>query len=127
MVVSKARAARPAPRRDLGPQRTKGETVPPVNTLKLMEHLGPTEAARRLGTSTTTLHKVKKHGLASKVIEVASEGELRKIVEGVQPAAAAPPVPAVSKQFISLLMKIEGDLLDSSRRVAEMRKVLEAP
>jgi len=92
-----------------------------------MEHLGPTEAARRLGTSTTTLHKVKKHGLASKVIEVASEGELRKIVEGVQPAAAAPPVPAVSKQFISLLMKIEGDLLDSSRRVAEMRKVLEAP
>ena len=57
----------------------KGETVPPVSVLKLMDAVGPSRASRLLGVSTTTLHKVRKHGLVSKVIEVAAHGALRDI------------------------------------------------
>ena len=74
--------------------RTKGAVVPPIHTLRLMDVVGPTRAARDLGTSTTTLYKAQKHKLVSRVIEVAAEGVLRSIgtTSGSAPSHLAPRV-----------------------------------
>lgn len=57
----------------------KGETATPDATLKLIEALGITRAARLIGTSTTTLHKARKQGIVSKVVEVAATAKLNEL------------------------------------------------
>lgn len=52
--------------------RVKGEATEANDTLKLLQFLGVTKAARALGVSTTTLHKARNEGVVSKVIEVAA-------------------------------------------------------
>jgi len=54
--------------------RQKGEAVSPTNTMRLIKSLGVTAAARKLGVSTTTLHKARRTSLVSRVVEVAAEG-----------------------------------------------------
>lgn len=77
--------------RTMQAERIKGETVQPKRTLALLETVGVSKASRALGVSTTTLHKARKLGLVSKVIEVAADGELQRI-GGRQPAHQAPVV-----------------------------------
>lgn len=70
------------------PERTKGEAVTPVATLRLIDKVGVTAAHRLLGISTTTLHKARKpDAVVSRVIELASEAELRKLQEEGSAAA----------------------------------------
>lgn len=57
----------------------KGETAKPQHTLELMTALGPTRAAKLLGTSTTTLYKAQRSGVVSKVIEVAAEAKMHEL------------------------------------------------
>ena len=70
--------------------RIKGETVTPTATWALMDAVGPSRASRLLGVSTTTLHKTRKHGLVSKVIEVAAHGALRDIGGDTAPSSVMP-------------------------------------
>lgn len=54
--------------------RVKGDLVPPTYILKLMEHAGPTAAAKEIGTTPGTLHKGRNAGVVSRVYEVAARG-----------------------------------------------------
>lgn len=64
---------------ELHTERVKGEVVRPTATLKVIEQMGVTRAARAIGTSTTTLHKARKSGaVVSRVIEVAAQSLLRE-------------------------------------------------
>lgn len=74
-------------------ERLKGETVEPIETLKLMRLLGVTKTAHRLGVSTTTLHKARSQSVVSRVIEVAAAGEMLREQRGkvTQKPAETPP------------------------------------
>lgn len=61
----------------------RGETVPPVNILKLVGTLGVTGASRAIGVSTTTIQTARKKNEASKVIEIAAAGVLTGIANGI--------------------------------------------
>lgn len=61
----------------------RGETVPPVNILKLVSTLGVTGASRAIGVSTTTIQTARKKNEASKVIEIAAAGVLTGIANGI--------------------------------------------
>lgn len=88
--------AKSAPR---APERTKGETVPPVAVLQLIDKVGVTVAHRMLGISTTTLHKARKTGaVVSRVIELASEAKLRELE---QDGGAARPVSAAAPRVVT--------------------------
>ncbi len=54
----------------------RGEFVPPVATLRVIQGLGVTEAADALGISTTRLHNARKKGAVARVVEIAAEGLL---------------------------------------------------
>lgn len=94
-VVKTGRTPRPTRAKVEKPTRDKGEIVPPLRTLQLVSVMGVTRASKELGVSMTTLHKARKNGYVSKVIEVASDGVLRAI--GAEPAMhthiAPPPAP----------------------------------
>lgn len=79
---SKTKTKKAAP-----PQRVKGETVAPTNTLLLVQRVGVTRAHRELGVSTTTLHKARKQGVVSRVVEIAATATLAQLGK---PAEAAP-------------------------------------
>lgn len=104
----------------------RGETVPPVNILKLVSTLGVTGASRAIGVSTTTIQTARKKNEASKVIEIAAAGVLTGIANGIlngkglseaapkpthvaagevlnPPPARAPMVPHISGHVVFLL------------------------
>lgn len=72
-VAGKKRAATAAPK-----ERVKGALVKPEFTLKLMEHIGPTAAAKEIGTTPGTLHKARNAGTISQPLEVAARGVWRE-------------------------------------------------
>lgn len=55
-------------------KRVKGDLVPPDYVLRLMEHAGPTAAAKAIGVTPGTLHKGRNAGAVSKSLEVAARG-----------------------------------------------------
>lgn len=61
-------------------RRKKGVTVEPIQMLRLMEAVGPSQAARDLGVSTTLLHNAKRDGYVSKSVEIAAAAVLRDVV-----------------------------------------------
>lgn len=61
----------------------RGEFIPPVATMKLYKELGPTAAAKALGTSTTRLYNARRKGEVSATLERAAEGILQN-----QPSAS---------------------------------------
>lgn len=67
---AKKRQAPPAKRNE----RTKGDIVTPDYTFRLMEHLGPTEAARKIGVTPGTLFKARQVNVISRPFEVAARG-----------------------------------------------------
>jgi len=69
-------------------ERLKGETVPPINIVQLMQSMRVKDVADHIGTSSTTLHKAVKHGYVSKSLEVAAGGILRELKAGTPPAGA---------------------------------------
>jgi hypothetical protein len=75
-------------------ERVKGTLVPPEFTVKLMEHVGPTAAAKAIGTTPGTLHKARNAGMISMPLEVAAKGIWREQgyadMEAAQSAPAAP-------------------------------------
>ncbi len=99
--------------------REKGETVSPVKTMQLLSVMGVSRAARALGVSTTTLHKVRKNNLVSKVIEVASEGELRRIAdESGSPGAITAPQPR--EETVAFLLEVgvsKRDVVEQMARI----------
>lgn len=62
--------------------RVKGETALPTETLKLVKRVGVTRAHTMLGVSTTTLHKARRSGEVSRVVEIAAKGVLPTLQEG---------------------------------------------
>jgi len=60
-------------------ERKKGEAVKPLATMKLYDAVGPTKAAKLIGTSTTTLYKARSNNHVSKVIELAAESKLKEL------------------------------------------------
>jgi hypothetical protein len=70
------------------PARVKGETVSPTNTLLLIDRIGVTRAHREIGVSTTTLHKARKSGVVSRVVEIAAAAALQNL--GAPARATAP-------------------------------------
>lgn len=70
--------------------RVKGETVTPTNTLLLIQRIGVTRAHRELGVSTTTLHKARKSGVVSRVVEIAASAALSNLGAIAQPTGPMP-------------------------------------
>ncbi len=77
-MTKKAKGPTP-PRPIARKEQAKGIVVAPTFTIKLMEALGPSRAARELSTTTTTLHRARNTGKVSGIFEVAAEGLLRKL------------------------------------------------
>lgn len=77
-------------------ERVKGSLVSPEFTLKLMEHVGPTAAAKHIGTTPGTLHKARNAGMISQPLEVAARGVWREHGYGDMEAARAEPAPRTS-------------------------------
>lgn len=68
-AAAKTQAA--APKRK---ERVKGDIVKPDYLLRLMEHMGPTAAAKEIGTTPGTLHKARNAHAVSRPLEVAARG-----------------------------------------------------
>lgn len=79
---------RPATQRKV---RVKGTLVTPEFTLKLMEHIGPTAAAKAIGTTPGTLHKARNAATISQPLEVAARGVWHE--QGFQAMEAAQTAP----------------------------------
>jgi hypothetical protein len=79
----RAKAETPKPKIE----RTKGDLVPPDYVLRLMEHVGPTAAAKMIGTSPGTLHKARSANIVTRPFEMAARGIWHE--EGYE--ALAPP------------------------------------
>jgi hypothetical protein len=90
------------------------QTVEPTNVVKLMEALGPTRAAARLGVSTTLLHKSRKEGEVNKVVETAAAYALEHVAE--KPAIPAPR--AVRGKESLFLIAVPTDKAETLQRVA---------
>lgn len=56
--------------------------VTPQCVVKLMEAIGPTRAADRLGVSTTLLHKARKENEVNRVVEIAAANILEHLGDG---------------------------------------------
>lgn len=93
-----ATRTKPKPKVKDPAERTKGETVPPTKTLRLMDTIGASRTSRMLGVSTTTLFKAKKFGFVSRVIEVAAEGALASLAG--PPTTTTLGVPAKRQAFL---------------------------
>lgn len=85
-IAGKKRGATAAPR-----ARVKGALVKPEFTLKLMEHIGPTAAAKEIGTTPGTLHKARNANMISQPLEVAARGVWREQGYGDMETAQAAP------------------------------------
>lgn len=86
-AAGRKRGSSPAPK-----ERVKGALVQPEFTLKLMEHIGPTAAAKQIGTSPGTLHKARNAGMISQPLEVAARGVWREQGYSDMEAARVEPV-----------------------------------
>lgn len=78
-VINQRKSVAPPVKVSKVAERQKGEIVTPERTLQLVKTVGVTEASRKLGVSTTTLHKARKQNSVSRVIEVAADGLLAKM------------------------------------------------
>lgn len=88
--------AKGAPATKAQKERVKGTLVAPEYTLKLMEHVGPTAAAKMIGTTPGTLHKARNANTISQPLEVAARGVWREQGYADMEAAQAAPVPRTS-------------------------------
>lgn len=86
-AAGRKRGTAPVPK-----ERVKGALVQPEFTLKLMEHIGPTAAAKQIGTTPGTLHKARNAGMISQPLEVAARGIWREQGYSDMEAARAEPV-----------------------------------
>lgn len=71
--------------------RIKGETVKPDYVLRLMDHVGPTAAAKQIGTTPGTLHKGRNADAISTPYEVAARGIWHEL--GLSVVESVPPAP----------------------------------
>lgn len=93
------------------------QTVEPNNVVKLMEAIGPTRAAAKLGVSTTLLHKSRKEGEVNKVVESAAAYALEHIADA--PLIAPVPTPRAVRGKESLfLIAVPSDKAETLQRVA---------
>lgn len=60
---------------------TRRHTVVPQNTIRLMEAVGATRAAAKLGVSTTLLHKARKDGVINQVVDIAAAHALEHLTD----------------------------------------------
>lgn len=92
------------------PTRSKGETVVPSATLALVQKVGVTRASKEIGVSTTTLHKARKGGIVSKVVEIAAARALEHLGDhpgATPPAARLASIPAPPPQGDTILFLLE--------------------
>jgi hypothetical protein len=78
-------AKKPASKPQASPSRRA--TVPPVNVIKLMDEIGGTRTAAKLGVSTTLLYKAKNENSISQVVESAAAHALATLGQSERPTA----------------------------------------
>lgn len=82
MAKKSVKAASKPPRRHM---------VPPVNVIKLMDEIGGTRTAGKLGVSTTLLYKAKKEGAINQVVETAAAHALEHLGSPQRPTSPGAP------------------------------------
>lgn len=88
-IATKSRQATHQPK-----ARIKGAIVTPDFALRLMEHIGPTAAAKEIGTTPGTLHKARNARAITQSLEVAARGVwLEHGYGAMEQAQAEPPAP----------------------------------
>lgn len=107
--------------RHLTSPRVKGETASPAAAMALVDKIGVTRAAKEIGTSTTTLHKARKAGVISKVVEVAASHALEHLgdVQTAPIAVSRPTNGGRKPEPTLLLIEVAADKAPAIRRVAE--------
>lgn len=100
---------------------TRRHMVAPVNVIKLMDEIGGTRTAAKLGVSTTLLYKAKKENAINQVVEIAAQGALSNL-GGVHHPAHAGPGPAFGTAprsgEVAFLVTIAQDKADIFQRMA---------
>lgn len=109
-------------------KQRRGEAVEPAMTLRLMEAVGVSRAARMMGTTTTTLHRARNLNAISKVYEVAAAGELRTLgsPDGATETYRAPgmaahkPTAATPRDTAIFIMEVPSDRVPMAEQFASM-------
>lgn len=101
--------------------RVKGETALPTSTLALVQKIGVTRAAKETGTSTTTLHKARKAGVISKVVELAAAHALEHLGDvRAKPQLSSRSKPDLKREATSLfLLEVTSDKAGIVEKMAE--------
>lgn len=95
---------------------THRTTVIPEHVVSLMSAIGPTQAAARLGVSTTLLHKAKKDNAINQVVDLAAAHVLEHLSEKMPTKLTRGPQPANDALF---LLATTPDKADMVRRIAD--------
>lgn len=103
------------------PVSTRRHMVAPTNVIKLMDEIGGTRTAAKLGVSTTLLYKAKKEGAINQVVEIAAQGALSNL-GNIQPPAHAGPGPAFGTAprsgEVAFLVTLSADRAEMFQRMA---------
>lgn len=98
---------------------SRRQMVPPVNVIKLMDEIGGTRTAAKLGVSTTLLYKAKNENAINKVVEVAAASALSSLGQPERPVSPAPSFGATPRAGeVAFFVTIAPDKADMFHRMA---------
>jgi hypothetical protein len=101
---------------------TRRHMVAPTNVIKLMDEIGGTRTAAKLGVSTTLLYKAKKENAINQVVEVAALGALASLGKPDNVGHHAGPGPAFGTAprsgEVAFLVTIAQDKAEMFQRMA---------
>jgi hypothetical protein len=96
---------------------SRRQMVPPVNVIKLMDEIGGTRTAAKLGVSTTLLYKAKNENAINKVVEVAAASALSGLGQPERPVMPAPSFSAPRGGEVMFMVTLPADKVDMFHRM----------
>lgn len=95
--------------------------VPPVNVIKLMDAIGGTRTAGKVGVSTTLLYKAKKEGAINQVVEAAAAYALEHLgkepMPGQRHGGPEPSMPEPRGGEVMFMVTLAADKADMFQRM----------
>lgn len=95
---------------------TRRQMVPPVNVIKLMDEIGGTRTAAKLGVSTTLLYKAKNENAINKVVEVAAASALGSLGQPERPMPSFGAIPPRGGE-VMFMVTLPADKVDVFHRM----------
>lgn len=91
--------------------------VPPTNVIKLMDEIGGTRTAAKLGVSTTLLYKAKQENSINQVVEMAAAGALATLGRPAPVSGQHAPAAAPRGGEVAFFVTVPSDKVDTFQRM----------